>query len=69
MRKRLDVKKLENAQLKQEYKMELRNLFEALNHSDDKDTEEAWNKIKGIYLETAENILGFREIKKNYQIT
>jgi hypothetical protein len=25
MRKRLDVKKLENAQLKQEYKMELRN--------------------------------------------
>jgi hypothetical protein len=35
MRKRLDVKKLENAQLKQKYKMELRNRFEALNHSDD----------------------------------
>jgi hypothetical protein len=30
MRKRLDVKKLENAQLKQEYKMELRNRFGAL---------------------------------------
>jgi hypothetical protein len=60
MRKRLDVKKLENAQLKQEYKMELRNRFEALNHSEEKDIEEIWNKIKGIYLDTAENILGFR---------
>jgi hypothetical protein len=64
MRKRLDVKKLENAQLKQEYKMELRNRFEALNYSDDEDVEETWNKIKGIYLETAENILGFKEINK-----
>jgi hypothetical protein len=54
MRKRLDVKKLENAQLKQEYKMELRNWFEALNNSED----------EGLYVETAENILGIREIKK-----
>jgi hypothetical protein len=30
MSKRLDVKKFENAQLKQEYEMELRNGFEAL---------------------------------------
>jgi hypothetical protein len=43
--------------------MDLRYRFEALNHSD-VDTEETWNKIQGIYLETAENILGFREIKK-----
>jgi hypothetical protein len=64
MRKRLDVKKLENSQLKQEYKMELRNRFEALNHSDDEDVEEIWSKIKGIYVETGENILGFREIQK-----
>jgi hypothetical protein len=64
MRKRLDVKKFENAQLKQEYKMELRNRFEALNHSDDEDIEESRSKMKGIYVETAENILGFREIKK-----
>jgi hypothetical protein len=49
MRKRLDVKKLENEQLKQEYKMELLNRCEALNHSDDEDIEEMWNKIKGIY--------------------
>jgi hypothetical protein len=34
------------------------------NYSDDEDTEETWSKIKGIYLETAENILGFRLIKK-----
>jgi hypothetical protein len=64
MRRRLDVKKLKNAQLKQDYKMELRNQFEALNHSDDGDIEETWDKIKGIYLENAENISGFREIKK-----
>jgi hypothetical protein len=50
MRNRLDVKKLENAQLKQKYKMELRNRFEALNHSDDEDIEETWSKIKGIYV-------------------
>jgi hypothetical protein len=28
------------------------------------DIEETWNKIKGIYLETAENILGFKGGKK-----
>jgi endonuclease III-like uncharacterized protein len=44
--------------------MELINRFEALNHSDDEDVKETWNKIKGIYVETAENILGFREIKE-----
>jgi hypothetical protein len=65
MGKRLHGKKLENAQLKQGYKMELRKRFKALNHSDDEDIEETWDKIKGIYLETAENILDFREIKKN----
>jgi hypothetical protein len=65
IRKILDVKKkLENVQLKQEYKPELRNRSEALNHSEDEDIEETWNKIKGIYLETAENILGFRQLKK-----
>jgi hypothetical protein len=47
MRKRLDVKKLENAQPKQ-YKMELSIQFEALNHSDDENVDETWNKIKGI---------------------
>jgi hypothetical protein len=71
MRRRLDVKKLENVQHKQEYKMELRNRLEALIHSDDEDTEETWNKIKGIYLETTENtsILGFREIKEKYWLS
>jgi hypothetical protein len=69
MRNRLDVMELESAQLKLEYKMELRNRFEALNHSDDEDIEETWNKIKGIYLETAENILGFRQIKKKHWIS
>jgi hypothetical protein len=64
MRKRLNVKKLENAQLKREYKMELRNLFEALNHSDDEDIGKTLSKIKGIYMETAEKKIGFREIKK-----
>jgi hypothetical protein len=54
---------LENAQLKHKYKMELRNRFETLNHSDE-NTEETRNKIEGIYMETAKNILGFREIKK-----
>jgi hypothetical protein len=44
--------------------MELRNLFEALNHSDDEDIEETWNKIKGIYLENAENILGLEKQRK-----
>jgi endonuclease III-like uncharacterized protein len=63
MRKRLDVKKLENAQLKQ-CKRELINRFEALNHSEDEDTEATCYKIKGIYLETAENILAFREMKQ-----
>jgi hypothetical protein len=33
MRRRLDVKKLENAQFKQEYKMQLRNQFEALEET------------------------------------
>jgi hypothetical protein len=59
MRKRLNVKKLENAQLKQ-CKMKLRDRVEALNRSDDEATEETCNKIKDIFLKTAENILGFR---------
>jgi hypothetical protein len=41
--------------------MELRNRFEALNHSDD--------EVEGIYVETAENILGLREIKKKNWIS
>jgi hypothetical protein len=38
-RKRLDIKKLENAQPKQEYtsKLDLGKLFEARNHSHDDD--------------------------------
>jgi hypothetical protein len=64
MRKRLDIKKLESSQFKQEYKMELRNRFESLNHPDDKNIEETWSKIKDIYVKTAESALGFREIKK-----
>jgi hypothetical protein len=44
--------------------MQLKNLFEALKHSDYEDVVETWNKIKGVYLETAKNILGFRGIKK-----
>jgi hypothetical protein len=31
--------------------------------------EETRNKSKGIYLETAENMLGFREIKKKNRVS
>jgi endonuclease III-like uncharacterized protein len=48
--------------------MKLRNRFEALNHSGDEDIEETWSKIKGIYLETAENILFYRIKEKGLYV-
>jgi hypothetical protein len=82
-RKRLDISRLRDPTIKEEFSLELRNRFSALaDLTQDGDQEEAandgddpagvqekWDNIKKVYLETAEKVVGYKKRKNKEWIT
>ena len=63
-----DVGKLKNEHIKQQFKLELKNKFDALSIEGD-DIEEHWFKIKDALVSTAEDVIGFRSSKRKVWMT
>ena len=68
LRKRYDISKLkDNKKVRELFKIELKNRFKILTDMENIESEtveEKWRKIRTAFLETSENVLGFKE-KKN----
>jgi len=59
-RKKYNEQKLQMPTVREEFKLELKNRFSVPSTLNaDTDTEESWNVIKNVYIETSEKILGF----------
>ena len=62
--RKFDTSKLRRPEIKEEFKMELNNRFEILgNLAEDEDNviEAKWTRIKKLYTETAEEVLGYQK--------
>ena len=70
-RKKYDIGKLKNINIKHQFKLEIQNRFQILENEQDTDHEDLftenveskWNKFKTVYKETSEKILGFKKNK------
>jgi hypothetical protein len=66
-RKKVIVQKLKGKKKYEEFKVELRNHFQvlsSLSEDCDDDVNIKWMKIKEVYLETSEKVLGYRDQKQ-----
>ncbi|CAH2099415.1 unnamed protein product [Euphydryas editha] len=57
--RRFDVSKLKNSDIKDTFKMELRNRFSVLD-TNSTTVDEEWNRIKMVYTETSSVVLGHK---------
>ncbi len=68
-RRKYDTSKLKNNDIKQQFKLELRNRFQILENEQEFQTEEVnsvegkWNNFKLAFQKTSENVLGFKKNK------
>ena len=72
LRKRYDISKLkDNKKVRELFKIELKNRFQILTDMENIESEtveEKWRKIRTAFLETSENVLGFKEKKKQKRL-
>jgi hypothetical protein len=61
-RKKYNVQKLQMPSVREEFKLELENIFSVLStQNGDTDIADSWKAINNVYIETSEKILGFGE--------
>jgi len=65
-RQRFNLRKLNEAKVREQYEIEITNRFAALeNLNDDEDVDRTWENIKGNIQTLAKESLGLHEIKQN----
>jgi uncharacterized protein YwgA len=65
-RQRFNLRKLNEPEVREQYQIEIRNRFAALeNLSDDEDVDRTWGNIKEIIKTSAKESLGLHELKQN----
>jgi hypothetical protein len=64
--KRINVQKLNIPEVKEEFKLELRNRFSILEAVTDMgNINKKWTQVKDVFMETSKKILGFKETEKH----
>ena len=64
-RQRFNLRKLNEPEVREQYQIEIRNRFAALeNLSDDEDVDRTWGNIKEIIKTSAKESLGLHELKR-----
>jgi F0F1-type ATP synthase beta subunit len=68
--KRINVQKFNLPEIKEEFKLVLRNRFSILEALTDTGIiNRKWTQVKGVFIETSEKILGFKERNRKAWIT
>ena len=68
-RKKYNITSLQNIERLQDFKLFLKNRFEALTPSEEDDVEDIWLNIKTVYNDTSHNKLGYKKFDQKPWLT